>query len=412
MTTSYPDRSAPTFIVWIHPPTTGQPVPSKVLPERILSFSYEDHEAAANKVELELDNFVLSLFDDLLWRKGNYLVVAWGYAGNLAPQRTAVIQKITGSLMMKVEALSTSILMNKFPKSNLFENMKRSDVAKAIATKNGYPASLQVIDDSGIVFESIHQAKMTDAQFMMHLAQKEGWVFYVDFDGFHFHQRRMGSKPTRSFTYYTDPGAGDIITWSVENDVTATPGAVTAKGRDPLAKTTISATANNGNTKRDALQPIAEAVDVPTGNTAFLRGTAAEAVILSNSASSDAATREAKGKYIATQQTTVLLKMTCVGDPRVGAKQIIEILNISKRLSGRYYVKVAKHKLTATDYTMDLDCRSDGTRGIGAPGKLNPPNDGTQNTKNPADPNALTPRDAVNGVTGATAITYSKGATK
>lgn len=400
------DRSAPVFYVKVFKP--GARDADRVdVSERVTSFLYDDDEKHANKVEIDLDNFDLSVFDDPLWKKGNFLEVAWGYAGNLAPTREVVITSIKGFTVLKVEGLAKSILMNAKPKTRTFTNRSRAQVVAQIAAENGYGPDLQKIEDTKIVFPSLVQTNLTDAQFLKSMALREGFQFYVDFDGLHFHRRRMDGRPTRSFIYYIDPGQGDILGITVDNDVTAKPGAVTAKGRDPMEKKDINVTADNASTSRDTLAPVIEIVDPVTGETS-LQPTGASATILTTASTADAAKREADARFIQAQQTTVLLSMSCVGDPRVGAKQIIEILNISRRLSGKYYVKGAKHKVTASEYTMDLACRSDGTAGTGVSG--NTKSDGNENTKEPAAPDALIPVESVDPVTGETTVRYVKGA--
>jgi phage protein D len=399
------DRSAPVMSVQVT--TQGGLGQREDVTLRCLSLTFDDEEKGASKLELELDNYDLAIFDDPVWKKGNLVEFAWGYAGRMALARQAVIQKISGFTTIKVEALAQSILMNKIQKSRLFENMTIGQVVAQIAKENGYDATRQIFDsDTGPTLPSLTQARLTDAQFIRSLANKLGFEFFVDTDGFHFHRRKFGAKPVRTFVYFIDPSQGDIISITVENDVTAKPGAVTAKGRDPLLKTDISETANNASTSRDAVAPVLEVVDKQTGDTSLQSNVASEATTLTNAPNAALAKKEADGRYIQSTQTTVMLAMTAIGDPTVGAKQVIEIQNISRRLSGRYYVKGAKHKVSGTEYTMELKCRSDGSSGLG--GQTNTKNDGNVNTKDPSDPNALTPKEVVDPRTGDTSITYSQ----
>jgi len=392
MSAPIPNRDAPTFTVKIGPITsvdkgvylfTTEPVD---VSERVISLEFDEDDQKADKFDLTMDNFDLSLLDDPNWKHGNGIVIAYGYAGNLAPARTCLIQKITGSLALKVEALSTGIAMNKLKTSATFESMKRSDIVASIALKNGFGPSAQFIDDSEVVIPATHQARMTDAEFLQSLARREGFVFYIGPDGLHWERRKMNTKPMRQFIYYLDPGQGDILTWNIDNDVTTLPGVVTAMGRDALKKTDINEVGSNSDTERDTTAPIAIAVAQRTGETVTVdpaTPTATSAVILTNAPNSEAAKREADGKFIKAQQVAAHLTIDAIGDPSVSAKMIIDVQGISKRLSGNYYVKKCKHSLTATSYTMKMGVVSDGLNG--GPGTAGVKSDGNLNKKEAAD---------------------------
>lgn len=360
--------------------------------DRVTSFEFDDDDQKADELKLTLDNFELDLFDDPNWKHGNGLIVAWGYAGNLCLPRTLVIQKITGAHVMQVTALSVSIAMNKIKQSKTFENMKRSAIIAAIATSNGFGPDAQFIDDSEVTIPHTHQARMTDAEFMAHLAAKEGFVFYVGPDGLHWERRKTTSAPTRTFTYYNDPSMGDIIDFGVEHDVTTMPGLVESVGRDPLAKTTHREQGSNSATSRTDTAPVVYAAVSKVNGVVTVHPatpTAAASVVISNAHNAQGAKREADGKYVRSQQAGSKLWVEAVGDQSIAAKQVIEVLGISKKFSGRYYVKNVKHKLSASGspYTMRMTIVSNGTHG--SPGAAAVPTDAHVNTKNPADPKQL-----------------------
>jgi phage protein D len=295
-------RTEPVFYVKVVPESGGA---ARVdLTDRVLSFTFEDSEKKADKLVLTVDNWDLSNFDDPVWKKGNLLEVSWGYPGEMAPARECVIQKVTGFQQISVEAHAKSVLMNKVARCRTFENKKRSDVARLIAEEHGYGAGLQDIEDTGEVLPLITQARMTDAQFLRQLATREGFEFYVDFDGLHFHQRRFGQRPVRVFRWYTAPEVGEVLAINIENDVTAKPGAVRVRGRDPLTRRDIDERGSNATTMRDSLAPVIEIVDPETGSTRLERRNVSEEVRPSPEASAGTARREADARYRRAQQTT------------------------------------------------------------------------------------------------------------
>lgn len=395
------DRSAPTFVVKVSP--EGQSAQRTDLSDRVLSFSYEDAERKADKLVLTIDNWDLSNFDDPIWQKGNILEVSWGYPGDMAPAREVVIQKVTGFQVLNVEGHAKSILMNKVARCRTFENTTRADVARQIAGENGYGTAVQIIEDTQVVLSTITQARQTDAQFLRRLAHREGFEFYVDFDGFHFHPRRLGQVPVRVLRWFTAPDVGEIISINVENDITAKPGAFQVNGRDPLAKKDIKVTGSNSETKRETLAPIIEIVDPESGATNLQERNASEAVKSTSEATSAAAKRQADAQFQRTQHTTVKLSASTVGDPGLVAKTVVEVQGISQRLSGKYYIKVATHRVDTAGYVTDLKFMRDGheqTGGVASAGKPN------RTSAQDHDPDALHAVEVVDAETGKTQIQY------
>lgn len=356
-------RSEPVYYVTLRP--IGKKGERVDVTDRVLSFEYEDSESKNDKLKLSLNNLDLAVFDDPNWRKGNLLTVTWGYVGNLAPPRDVVIQKITGSTMLTVEAHGKAVLMHKKTKSRHFDALRRSDIVRQIATENGYGQDLQDIEDTQVVLPTIIQASLTDATFLKRLAHLEGFEFYVDFDGFHFHQKRLGQKPLRTLEYYTDPKAGDIVAFNIDTDVSfGKPGAVTVSGRDPLNKKDIKSEANNANTQRPALAPVPEAsVDPVSGALSFSTTNVSTETRATTETSAKAAEREAAGQFRRAQNAAVKMTVDIVGDPRLPAKSVIEIRGIGKRFSGKYYVKDHKHTIDSSGYKSKLTLSSNGSSG-------------------------------------------------
>jgi phage protein D len=242
---------------------------------------------------------------------------------------------------------------------------------------------------------------MTDAQLVRRLADREGFEFYVDFDGFHFHARRLGQRPTHVMRWFTPPEVGEILSFNIDNDVTAKPGAVSVRGRDPLAKKDIHERASNANTQRDSLAPVIEIVDPETGATRLERRNISEDVRPTSEPSSTTAKREADARYRQAQHLTVELSASVIGQPSLLAKTVIELQGISQRLSGKYYVKEAAHKIDGAGYIIDLKCLRDGHAQLGGA-----PSKGKPNRGSAADPGALEPIEVVDPETGRTHLEY------
>lgn len=397
MTAGSVDLHRPIYYVRIA--TQGEASPTRVdRSDQVLTFSFEEDEKAADKLSITVDNFDLANFDDPVWRKGATIEVSWGYPGNMCPTRTCVIQKVTGFQTLTVEALAKSIEMHKVTQNRIFTNVTRAQAVAQIAMANGYGSSVQHIDDTSVVYETITQNRETDASFLMRLAKREGFEFFVDFDGLHWHRRRTAQKPLREFVYYIDQ-RGDVLDIQVTNDVTAKPAQVTLKGRDPITKKDIEVSADNSNTQRDGLAPGLEVVDPQTGLTSLQQNTGQQIEAHTSEPNAAGAQRVANGAYINSVMTTVELTLKAVGDPLQLAKTIVKISNI-RSLSGNYYVSKVKHTI-GDRYEMELKCKRDG-RNAATLAK----SDAKQNAQDPGEAGALEPREVVDPRTGGTSIQY------
>jgi phage protein D len=374
------DRLAPVFFVSVR--QEGRTEEERLdfdLTNRVLAFSYEDSEKKTDLLKLEVDNWDLANFDDPIWKPGNTLIVSWGYAGNMAPTRECVIQKVMGATKLTVEAQGKTVLINKETKSTTWPNRTRSSVVEELAIAAGYESEkVRFIEQTTEVFDTITQSRQTDAQFIKRLADLEGFEFFIDHSGFHWHPRRFDKAPIRVLQWYLPPDVGDVISFNVETDIFAKPAEVTTKGRDPLNKLPITATGADNATNRAALGPIAPIVGasasaaavgaaIAAGGAAvsglFSTAVASAMVLPTTETSIKQAKREADGAYRRSVQSTVKLTLELVGDPGIIAKSVVEVRGISKRLSGLYYVTDATHSISSSGYKLTLKCQSDGTHG-------------------------------------------------
>lgn len=355
------NRSAPGVRIVLLPEsraTSGEPVD---LSGRIISFSFEDSERKADKLTLQLDNHDLSLFerDDLVG--GAILQVSWGYPELMSPPRRVVLKKLKGFTTLTLEGRALSVLMDQVEKTRMFSGVTRSDVVSRIASEHGYERGFVDIDETFEVFDVINQSGHSDARFIRQLAEREGFEFYVDGSGLHFHRRRQSAPPTHVFEWFSDPGRGDILAINVESDLGRRVGKVTVKARDPLEKRTIVKSVSNASARRETLADVVEVVSPDSVETSLQMRNATETVHASTATSERQAEVEAQARYRKAEQMSVNLSMQLIGDPTLHAKSIVEIRGISSLLSGKYYVTDVKHTVSGSGYFCDVKLIRDGS---------------------------------------------------
>jgi hypothetical protein len=337
------------------------------------------------------------------------LEVSWGYPGNMAPPRRVVVKKLKGFQTLTVEGQATSVLMNLTSKTRSWVGRRRSDVVREVAAEYGFVGEVD-IGDTAEVLESVHQAGETDARFLRRLAAREEFEFFIDDSGFHWRPRNQASPPTHVLTWYSDPGRGDVMSVSVETDLVRRVGRVDVRGRDPLNKAPVEASASSSTVGRPTLGKLVEVVDPETGTTSLQRRNATASAHPTAATSSDAASREAAARFRAAERDTVKLSMQVVGDPTLRAKAVVEVRGISSALSGKYYVTEAKHVISSSGYVVELKLTRDGTgarrqAGAAAQGQ---PQGGSPNRATPAEGGAMTEVEVIDPASGASHVEYRR----
>ena len=377
------------------------------LGERVISFSYEDAEKKADLASLQLDNFDLALFERADLVGGATLEVSWGYPGNMAPPRRVVVKKLKGFQTLTMEGQATSVLLNRQARTRAWENKRRSDIAREIATEQGFEGEFLDIEDTGEVFELVNQVAETDARFLRRLAAREEFEFFVDDRGFHFHSRDQGTPPTHVLTWYSDPGRGEIISLNVESDLVPRAGSVAVRGRDPLSKATLDSKASSSTVDRATLGDVLEVVDPQTGETSLQDRNATSSIHPTAASNTSRADRESAARFRRAERETIKLSMQVVGDPTLRAKAIVEIRGISSLLSGKYYVNEAKHSISGSGYIADLRLTRDasGPRRAGS----GQPQGGDRNRAAAPSGGGLSEIEVVDRQTGETHVEFRRG---
>ncbi len=377
---------------------------------RILGFSFEDSDKKADKVTLQLDNFDLSLFERAELVNGAVVEVSWGYPGNMSAPRRVVLKKFKGFEVLNFEGQATSVLLNQHAKTRAWKGKTRSDVVRAIATEHGFTDPNLDIEETLVTLDSINQIGETDARLLRRLAAREAFEFFINDRGFHWRSRNQSTAPTHVLTWFSDPGRGDVLSVSVESDLTRRVGRVDVKGRDPLTRSNTSSDSANSNVDRSTLGTVVEVVDPRTGTTTLQQRNATASVQASSGADAASITRESAARFRKAERETIKLSVQVVGDPTIRAKTVIELRGVSSLLSGKYYVNEAKHAISSSGYVVDLKLTRDagGRRSALAAADTGQAQAGQPNRNEAATGGALTPVEVIDRRTGTSRVEYRR----
>lgn len=406
------DSVAPGFWVAIRPPRgNGE---TRVEQTRLVSMDFEDIESMADKLSLVVDNYDLTQLDSPLWQPGNVVVFQFGYPGAMSPVRRMTIQKVKGFEKLTVEAHGDESQMNKVhgDGSERWNQKKRSDVAIEIAKKYGFTDDQIFVQDTEVVLPQITKATMTDLQILRSMAEREGFEFYCDFDGFHFHTQNTKRPPLKTYTYFAENGRGEIIGYPQMADDRAPgkPGGFIFTGRDPVTKETFTVRGDDATASAlTALAPSRTAFSPEDANAP--PGLGQLWPTRTTELTREAAQRAAIGTYKRAQLRAVEMSLTLRGDGTLLAKNIIRVLGLGPSMSGNYYVTSVKHTLGA-GYRMVAKIKRDGRSEMIGDGSALPATtaktDAQKNNQTDAPPEMVT-RRALNADGQWVTITRPKG---
>lgn len=339
------------------------------LEERLIMFKVRDRDRDKDVLELTLRNDDFAMIDTPVFAKGQKLLVAWGWPGELKPPRRFIVQSVKGSNPVVVRAHCRLSIMDTEGKSRLFENMTDSEIAAVIAEEYGYIGNYQWIEQTN-VRRDINQGRRTDARLLAWRARQNGFVFYEDASGLHFHKKYTGIDAAYWYTYRTD-GMGEVLS-EPKYDINMTHGISKVKVmfRDPRTKEYGEEIGGPDDTEMNGLgeeDEMGNADDPDQGRRAGRMtriDTRYEGVI----------TREeakviADARYRMTAEKRYKMTVSVIGNKVVGGKTVVGFLGISDALDGLYYISESEDTIAGGKFTQELKCEKSALNKVKTAGK-------------------------------------------
>jgi len=325
---------------------------------RLLSFKVLDRDRGKDVLELTFRNNDYAMVESPVFARGQKLLVTWGWPGEMVPPRRFIVQKVKGGQRVTVKAHCRLSLLDKERKSRFEEGMTHSEFVRMVAEEYGYSGTYQWVEDTSERVD-ITQNHITDARMLNKLARRNGFVFYEDATGLHWHTRDLKKEPVRWFIYRQDEGRGDILGEpQIEINMTKGISKVRVTYRDPVTKEYGEVFGGPDDTELDSLGEETEMGnpdDSDQGRRAD-RMTRMD-VRCGGVMTADEAQREANARYYETASKRYKMSVPIIGDPRVGAKLLVGFAGISEMLDGLWYIAEAEHMIEGGKWTIGLKCR-------------------------------------------------------
>jgi len=355
---------------------------AQALQERLIMFKVIDKDRGKDRLEISLRNDDFKMIDSPVFAKGQKLLVAWGWPGELKPPRRFVVQKVKGSNPITVVAHCRLSLLDKEKKSRLFENMTDSEIATQVCEEYGYCGGFQWIQKTD-VRRDVNQGRRTDARFLNWLSRRNGFVFYEDASGIHWHERNTGIDAAYWYIYRQDPGRGDVLSEPrFDIDMSRGISKVQVMFRDPRTKEYGEVYGGPDDTEINSLGEEDEMGNPDDSN----QGKRADRVTRIDTRYEGVITREeaqsiANARYRITAEKKYKMTVQVIGNKVVGAKTIVGWAGISDVLDGLYYVKECEDIIAGGKFVQNLKCQKNALNKIKTAKKARL---GTKEKKNPA----------------------------
>lgn len=330
------------------------------LQTRLMSLRVWDRDRGKDRLELQFRNDDYALIDSPVFAKGQKLLVTWGWPGEMVVPRRFIVQSVKGGDIVTVAAHCRLALMDKTKRSRFKESCTHSEFVREVVAEYGYSGQYQWVEDTKARCD-VTQANKTDARMLHHLAKRNGFVFYEDASGVHWHAKNLKQEPIRWFIYRHDDGRGDIIS-APKYDINMSKGIAKVKVtyRDPATKEYGEVWAGPDDTEMDSLGEETEMGNPDDPD----QGRRAERMARVDTRyggvmTAEEAEAEAKARYYETAAQRYKMETEIIGDSTVGAKQVVGFAGIAETLDGLYYIKEAEHTVAGGKWTIALKCEKD-----------------------------------------------------
>lgn len=303
----------------------------------------EDLEAPS-MVELQLSNDDV-FTDQFTWsdnsqlNPGNEIAIKMGYAGQ--PLDTVMVGEITGlEPEFSVQQGSTLIVRGHDRRHRLlrgththsFVNLKDSQIAQQIASQNGLAAK---VTDTMVKLTYVLQNNQSDLAFLQARSRRIGYDVWIDDKTLHF-------QPPQHRTLSTVQLDGqNLIEFLPRLSLLNQVPQLEIRGWNwKEQKNFVSQSATVNIPLMDGTQIGAQA-----SKSAF--GTASHQIVNQPAQDKAEADQMAKGQFEDISLNYITGEGVCIGNSKIRAGSVIQIVGVGKRFSGRYYVTAVTHLLSA-----------------------------------------------------------------
>jgi phage protein D len=339
----------------------GQPAGKDVIKD-VQSVSYKDNIKEFDTFDIVINNWDAATrgfkySDAKLFDPGKTIELRMGYFGKLRVMLKGEITSLRpafpsgGGSTLTISGMNTMYKLRKEEVSEIYEDMKDSQVARQIGVRLGVDVDA---DDSGEEeMKYLIQDNQFDIIFLMERARRIGYDIFIT-------EQPDGGKPLLTFkkstnerrTTYKLTMGKSLIEFQPELTTNNQVGKVVVRGWDPVQKKKIEVTAT-----RD--QILTKGVGAEGGQADIDKSFKDKAEIIATKPVES----EAEARILAREILEGIAKDmvkgngSTVGLPDLRAGVVLQIDGLGERFSGRYFVTATSHTIADGGYATQFECR-------------------------------------------------------
>ena len=324
--------------------------------DRVLSVEITHTDFGSKEMVIRLDNYDFKFFREAssLARAidmGQAITVRWGYGqGAMSGLFPFIVQSIKGSRDLTVICLDRAHAFATPAKKRTFNGpILRSSVVHKIAKDHGFARDVpnpELIFPTLKEFPSITQSGVGDGQFITQLADKLGYIWYLEDwlpdeqPQLHFKPRLFGGRSRGTFVVGVDQRI--LSEPIIETDLGKIPESAIGQMYDPFRKSIIEFKAKNDITDRPVLGAATPNAPGIGGNPEDVEGEG-RATVHTGAVDAKDLAELIDGFWKIRDQNLVRVSLTLQGMTGFAPDCIITLAGIGQGLDGDYYVAEVKH---------------------------------------------------------------------
>jgi phage protein D len=239
-----------------------------------------------------------------------------------------------GGVVLAARAYDGSQVLHQTKRTNTFQNMTASDIAKKVAQTAGL--SPGTIDDAGPAHDFVQQNNETDWEFLWRLAGRIDFEVLVEDDKLHFRRAGSGLAPGETRLRWGD----ELLSFRPRVTGMQQVEQVVVRAWDPVTKQTIEATSK--------VQALSSEIGIKREHIVGAAGNGSVTVADRPLFSADEAEELAKSLASHLGNAYVEAEGSCKGNPRLRAGSKIKVEGIGMRYGGTYTVSSTMHVFRGT----------------------------------------------------------------
>jgi phage protein D len=322
--------------------------------DRADSFTFTVRERHTDKERLFAGGKRLKLMDNGLFDEGNKVEIKLGHEGDLAFEFVGEITAVSPSFpesglsTLAVRGFSNYHRLQRRRRRKAFTRVKDSDIAKEIAKAVELKCKA---DETDVEYQFVPAEDMDYASILKQRAQRIGYEVVVKKDVLYFEKPRylVNRSPVLTLEWGKDLRSfhPSLSTYNMVTEVNVRASRTSREeGKDPVVG---KARAGSEKVK----------MGDKTGSE-IAEGVFGKNLILSQDhhvTTQKEANELALAQLQASSLDFIVGRGSCIGNPRLKARVVIELARLGKRFSGNYYVTSVTHTIDSAGYRTDFEVK-------------------------------------------------------